>query len=239
MVRAALAELGIDTRSLDPANRQEAGVFLLRGTDDTGEAIVVKIYGRDAHDTQLLATLWHTVWYRRPGSPLTFGRRQQVANEGFVTLLASQAGVSTDIVVTAGVTAEDDALLVLRPLGAPWAQAAPGAADEERLVARLWAAVARLHSVGIAHGQLDAEHIVLVEGDGDPDVGFVDFRRAEVGASDDRLRTDEAQAFVTSVLAIGPQQRWARRPRLSAPKARPPCSPTCNLRCSHRCSVPR
>ena len=91
-VAAALAQLGVDARSLGAADRQQAGLFLVKAEDADGQPLVVKVYGRDAHDTQLLATLWRTVWYREPGSPIWVGRRQQVANEGFVTLLAAQAG---------------------------------------------------------------------------------------------------------------------------------------------------
>jgi glycosyltransferase 2 family protein len=200
-VTAALAELGITARSLDPADRQQRGVFLVRGQDEAGEPLLMKVYGRDAHDTQLLATLWRTVWFRQAGSPLTFGRRQQVANEGFATLLAAQAGVQTDTVMTAGVTAEDDALLVLRPTGTAWARVPDEVGPAE--VTKLWTALARLRDAGLAHGQVDAEHIVIVPGGGGPEIGLVDFRGAAVGASEDQLLTDAAQALVTSALAIG------------------------------------
>ena len=33
-----------------------------------GEPLVVKVYGRDAHDTALVSTLWRTVWYRDAGA---------------------------------------------------------------------------------------------------------------------------------------------------------------------------
>ena len=58
----------------------------------TGEPLVVKVYGRDAHDAALLSTLWRTVWYREPGSPLRLGRLQQVEHEAFLTLLAASGG---------------------------------------------------------------------------------------------------------------------------------------------------
>ncbi len=201
-VSAALGQLGIDARSLGAADRQQTGLFVVKGEDADGP-LLVKVYGRDAHDTQLLATLWHTVWYREPGSPFWVGRRQQVANEGFVTLLAAQAGVMTQDVVTAGVTANDDALLVLRPVGTPWADLGDDV-DQAAIVEKVWEATNRLHDVGITHGQLDAEHIAVIAGDESLEVAVVDFRGAVVAPNPDRLHSDNAQVLVASAKAIGP-----------------------------------
>ena len=67
-VAAALDELGVGVRSLGVADRQPAGVFLVDGEGDDGEPLVVKVYGRDA-DTQLLSSIWRSVWYREAGRP--------------------------------------------------------------------------------------------------------------------------------------------------------------------------
>ncbi len=129
-VQSALAELGVPIRSLGVADRQPAGLFLVDAESESGEPLVVKVYGRDAHDAALLTTLWRTVWYREPGSPVRLGRLQQVEHEAFLTLFARQAGVLTDTVVTAGVAAGDDALLVLASTGRVLADdAAPAEVD--------------------------------------------------------------------------------------------------------------
>ena len=83
----------------------------------TASELIVKVYGRDAYDAALLSTVQRTIWLRRPGSPVGFGRLRQVEHEAFLTLLAGQAGIRTDTVVTAGATETDDALLVLRRTG--------------------------------------------------------------------------------------------------------------------------
>jgi len=204
-VTAALAQLGVDARSVGAAGRQQAGLFVVKAEDPDGEPLVVKVYGRDAHDTQLLATLWRTVWYREPGSPIWVGRRQQVANEGFVTLLAGQAGVRTEKVVTAGVTNRDDALLVLRPLGTLWEDLKDHSHDAT-IVDELWEAANRLHAAGITHGQLDAEHVSVIDDGGGVSVAVVDFRGAEVASSPDRIRGENAQVLVTSAKALGPER---------------------------------
>src|SRR4029079_14940275 len=73
-VRADLAELGVVVARVEPAERQTAGVFVLRAGDETGRPLLVKVYGRDAYDTQVLAKLWRTLWYQGPGPRLRLAR---------------------------------------------------------------------------------------------------------------------------------------------------------------------
>ncbi|MDF2731554.1 MAG: hypothetical protein K0S92_179 [Desertimonas sp.] len=201
LVRSALAQLGVATTWLGPADRQQAGLFVVNATNSEGESLVVKVYGRDAHDAALMSTLWRTVWYREAGSPLRFGRLQQVEHEAFLTLFAGQAGVPTDRVITASSTVEDDALLVLRRRGTIVAES-DVALDDDAIVAELWKLLGTLHAAGIAHGQLDDRHLVVVAGD----VGIIDFRGATVAPSVTQRRTDEVQALVTSTLMIGEER---------------------------------
>ena len=203
-VAAALAELGVDARNPTIADREQAGVFLVDAEDADGRALQVKVYGRDARDSALVATLWRTVWLREPGSPTSPGRLQQVEHEAFLTLLAGQADIRTDTVVTAGATGEDDALLVLRPTGVALGDLSPGERPAD-LLAQVWALVARLHEAGITHGQLDAEHLLVDDGV----VGIADFRGATVAPATGQRRTDEAQALVTTLFLAGEDEALA------------------------------
>jgi uncharacterized membrane protein YbhN (UPF0104 family) len=203
-VRAALAELGVATRRLGAADRQQAGLFLVDAEDEHGDPLVVKVYGRDAHDSALVTTLWRTVWYREAGSPIRLGRLQQVEHDAFLTLLARQAGVPTDTVVTAGATADDDALLVLRPLG-PSVADMPSPPTDAAAPVHVWDLVRGLRRAGIAHGQLDDRHLVPVDGR----FGVRDFRGGTVAPSETQERTDEAQALVSTVLLAGEEAAFA------------------------------
>jgi uncharacterized membrane protein YbhN (UPF0104 family)/tRNA A-37 threonylcarbamoyl transferase component Bud32 len=203
-VRAALDALGVPMSSLGAADRQRAGSFLVRGVATDGRELDVKVYGRDAYDTQLLARLWRTIWYREEGPTPSLSRLQQAEHEAFLTLLARQAGVPTQEVVTAGVTAEDDALLVLRLRGRPLADV-PAEEISDALLDDLWRAVHLLHGSAIAHGQIDPRH-VRVDG---REVTLADLSAASVAPSDDKRRTDQAQALVTSVVVAGPERGLA------------------------------
>ena len=197
-VKAALDELGVATSSLGAADRQPAGVFLVRSSGSDGAGVTVKVYGRDAYDTQLLAQLWRTIWYRQEGAPPTLSRLQQAEHEAFLTLLARQAGVPTQDVVTAGVTSNDDALLVLRLPGTTLADLRPEEVGDETL-RTLWDAVGALHRGGIAHGQIDPLHVAVDGGR----ATLIDLSGATVAPTEDQRRTDQAQALVTSVVVAG------------------------------------
>lgn len=199
----SLAELGVRVRRLGAAERQAAGVFVVEAVDEAGDPLMVKVYGRDAHDTALAATLWRAVWYREQGNGIVLGRLQQVEREAFLTLLAGQAGVPTDRVVTAGETVAGDALLVLRQVGrrGGWRAGGDPGGSGAGLARAAWAALARLHDAGIVHGQVDRDHLVVHDGT----VGLVDFRRGGVAPSDVQRWADQAQLLVATVLAVGEQ----------------------------------
>jgi uncharacterized membrane protein YbhN (UPF0104 family) len=199
-VGAALAELGVTVTRLDPADLQQAGLYLVHASRDDGADLVVKVYGRDAHDSALLSTVWRSVWFREAGSPLRFGRLQQVEHEAFLTLLAGQAGVLTDRVVTAGATADDDALLVLERRGRLVAGAGGDArSDATGTCRQVWGLVRALHGAGIAHGCLDEEHLIGHDGQ----LGVIDLRGSVVAASEAQRRSDEVQALVTTAFLVG------------------------------------
>jgi uncharacterized membrane protein YbhN (UPF0104 family) len=193
-VAAALRELGVSATGLRALRRQVSGVFSLEAQDEAGRPLLVKIYGRDAYDTQLLATFWRTLWYQNGGLSLGSSRIQAVEHEALVTLLAARAQVPCLDVVAAGATAEGDALLVLRGTArSPARDADP---------AGWWRALARLGEARIAHRDLGPETVVLVGGG----PGFADFGRATLTPTADELMTDRAQLLAATAAVAGEER---------------------------------
>ena len=195
-VSAALADLGFDTVEVESARLQTRGVAVMRATKTVGGTLLVKIYGRDAWDGQLLSTIWTFLWYRDESPTLTLSRLQQVEHEAFVTLLAERAAVPVLPVVAAGSVA-NDALLVVETEGEPLS-AITDASDA--MMDDLWRGVGRMHRAGIAHGTLDAERLFLRA---DRTLVIGDFGRATGLASDAEVQADRAQLLVTTALALG------------------------------------
>jgi uncharacterized membrane protein YbhN (UPF0104 family) len=199
-VALALAELGVPALDVRPAELESRGVVLVRATSPDGRPLLVKVFGRDARDGRLLATVWGNLWYRDDTSRLAFSRREQVEHEAFLTLLAEREGVPVTPVVSAGVTSDGDALVVVEAEGTPLSRIDAGTVSEEALRG-LWDALDRLHASGIAHGRIDGTRLLLL-----PDgrsVRIADLAAADRNTTPSLLRADEAQLLAVSALAVG------------------------------------
>jgi len=145
-VTAAVQDLGIAARQLRPAELQPAGVWTVLGEGEDGEPLVIKVYGRDAWDSQLVTQAWRFLWYRHTSARLRPSREGQVEHEGLLLLLASAASVAVPKVRAAGRSQSGDALLVVEPVTE---------AEVAGSLDRLWAALAAAHDAGISPGAID------------------------------------------------------------------------------------
>ncbi len=198
-VAASLRELGVQAEDLRLAEFESKGVVLVRASTPEGRQLVVKVYGRDAWDGQLLTSTWSYLWYRDEAPALTLSRRQQVEHEAFVTLLAERAGVRVSSVVAAGIVGERDSVLVVEGDGRPLQSLAAEEVTDD-LLRGLWRVVDRMHEAGIVHGGLDAQRLFLGS-DGSPGIGG--FQSASAIATPQALLSDRAQLLVTSALLAG------------------------------------
>ncbi len=198
-ISEALGELGVDAVDVREAALQPRGVALALAATPDGRPLLVKIFGRDAWDGQLVAAAWTSLWHRGGGKPAGSGRLQQVEHEAFVTLLAQRGGVPVASVVAAGTADEGDALLVLEADGRPFGSLAPGEVDDS-LLRDYWRTLNELHALGVAHGRLDPERLI-VRPDGSP--GLTDLGAAKVAADRNTLLTDRAQLLVATALSVG------------------------------------
>lgn len=200
-VRRRLDELGVEVTTLSEAELQRAGVFLLDAIDTRARPLEVKVYGRDAWDSQLIAKAWRALWYRDTEA-FTLTRVQQAEHEAFVTLLAAENEVPVHRVVQAGRTAGGDALIVLCKRGVPL-DAAP--VVDPSVIEGLWDSVLTLQAAGFAHGDL-APSMFRVEG---AEVVVDGLAGAVIAATEDQRRVDLAQLLITSALMTGPEQAVA------------------------------
>jgi uncharacterized membrane protein YbhN (UPF0104 family) len=197
-VQAALADLGIDVGSVREAAFATRGVALMEARTGDGRSLLVKHYGRDAWDGQLLNTVWSYLWYRDDTPSITLSRLQQVEHEAFITLLAERGGVPVQPVVAAG-TADEDAVLVLQRDGVSLEETDDADVTDE-LVRGLWRALVRLHEAGITHGAVDGHNVVVLpDGTG----AFAGFGGASAASSPSQLQADRAQLLVTTATRVG------------------------------------
>jgi len=201
-IGAALADLGVEATDLAQAPLEPRGVALATASSPDGRSLLVKVYGRDAWDGQLLTSTWSSLSRRGESPSLGFSRVQQVEHEAFVTLLAEREGVPVLPVVAAGMATKRDALLVSEITGRRFSALGPDEIDDE-LLREMWEAVIQLHDLGIAHHQIGGERFV-VRPDGSPALGGLG--RAEAAAADAEMMADRAQLLVTTALSVGPER---------------------------------
>jgi uncharacterized membrane protein YbhN (UPF0104 family)/tRNA A-37 threonylcarbamoyl transferase component Bud32 len=201
-VRASLAELGLAVGSLEPTAVQTAGVATYGTADMAGRELVVKVYGRDARDSQFLARVWRTLWYRDAGRQIATSRVRQVEHEALCTLAAQRAGVATQDVVAVGGVSSGDAVIVLEKVDGLTLAHLPADAVSDDVLEQAWIGVARLHQARIAHSRIELDRLTV----GDERVVIGDLAAARLGARDSDRAVDVAELLVSTALVVGPER---------------------------------
>jgi uncharacterized protein (TIRG00374 family) len=195
-VTEVLKELGVDATATRDAPLQPRGVALTLASTSEGRPVLVKTFGRDAWDGQLVSAAWYAIWHRgakRVGA----GRLQQVEHEAFLTLAAERGGVPVLPVIGAGEADQGDALLVLDASGRTVSSLDADQVDID-LLRGSWQVLGDLHELGISHGRLNAQTLIVRP---DGSVALTDLGAARIAAPEGALRTDQAQLLVTTALA--------------------------------------
>jgi glycosyltransferase 2 family protein len=202
-VHAALAHLGLVVNDLHLAPKQRVGraVFVGDAGANRREPVPVRVtaLGRDEADAQLLARAWRYLAYRDMVPILFPTRRQQVEYEAYVELLARDGGIAAPRVHLAGATREVAILVEDIPRGTELA-GFPLAKVTDALLGRIWEQVAALHRERVAHGALDAEHVIVGERARPVIVGFAS---ASTNAGTRQMSRDVAQLLGATAAIVG------------------------------------
>lgn len=195
---AQLSKLGIDLQDLNPASTQTWGARTLDAVDSHGRSLVVKVYGTDARDAQVLSRMWRDLWYRDIGPSVPWSRLQQVEHEALVTVLAGAAGVTCPSIVVAATSENGDAVLVTDRRGVDCSTVGVGEITDDVLVA-IWSEIAVLHTAQISHGALDLSAVLL---DGDTAI-LTGFQSGSLSATEARLAIDVVEMLVSMAVIVG------------------------------------
>ncbi|MEZ0448704.1 lysylphosphatidylglycerol synthase transmembrane domain-containing protein [Cellulomonas sp. ICMP 17802] len=203
-VQVALADIGVPTTSVSWAASRTAADVLVAGSD-RGAELLVKVYGRDSWDSQVVGSAWTALTRRGERAHVWGTRRSRVEHEALFTLLAAQAGVPTLDVVAVGTADQGDALLVTSCPRARLDDLDAGLLDDE-LLAGLWRAVVTLNDAGIAHGRIESRTLV-VRADGMAALADFDAAARVVDAGDPLA--DQARLLVVTAVSVGPERALA------------------------------
>jgi tRNA A-37 threonylcarbamoyl transferase component Bud32 len=199
-VRAALTRMGIDTRQLDVGPDQFWGARRFVGTTSEGADIAVKVYGRDATDSQVMAKVWHAMMYR--GSHrVTFTRVQSVQQEALVTIMAGRAEVSVPDVTAAAAPTGEVALLATTRSGTLLADVDDATLLDQDALASLWQQVEAMHVAGVTHGNLGVDSVRV----GETGFGIEDFENGSTVYQESEACLDVVTLLFDTAVKVGPE----------------------------------
>ena len=203
-VARGLEQLATPLTELTVPPTRSWGVRPVLGRTPEGQPVLVKVYGRDATDQQLLAKLWRTLWYREQRRSFTFSRLQSVEREALLTIWAERAGVAVPRVLTAGAPDAELALLVVTTGGRRLDRSRPEEVPDE-LLDQLWRDLSTLHAAGMAHGALTTARI-RVDGD---DLRIEDWSAATLSATSGERARDVVSLLFTTAALVGVERAVA------------------------------
>ncbi|MBZ2194656.1 lysylphosphatidylglycerol synthase transmembrane domain-containing protein [Occultella gossypii] len=206
-VGQALREIGVDAHDLRYLAMNERGQLLVAGVSADGTALLVRVYGRDAWDSQFMTAVGTSLWYRDREPSARVSRLGQVQHEAFATLLAERSGVPVLPIVAAGLAGDRDALLAIRADARPYTFPGDGTdGDADALAAHYWAAVARLHKIGLSHGSLRPSAL-MVRSDGS--AALADLSQARISPTPFLRAADNAGLLIATAMVLGPERAVA------------------------------
>jgi uncharacterized membrane protein YbhN (UPF0104 family) len=203
-VAATLNELGVPAEDAHLVPVQPRTGTAMTARDPEG-ALQVRVLGRDEADAQLLSKFWRFLAYKDGGPTLHLTRLEDVQAEAYALLLAERAHVTVPSVVVAGSAGPGMALIASRPLeGTRLVDADPASVTHAQL-AELWKKVAALHGARVAHGRLNANHVVLTGAcaGADAGVGIDGLELATGAAAAGRRAADVAELLVSTASIVG------------------------------------
>ena len=131
---AALSILGVSVNALDAAPYQTWGVIRFVGRDSDSELVDIKVHGRDAVESRLVAKLWHTLWYRESSTTLGYSRLQAVEHEALITIVADRGRVRVPQLAVVGSPTSEISLISFRGIGTALSEMDPGDLTDDLLI---------------------------------------------------------------------------------------------------------
>ncbi len=200
-IAAAMARLGVPVHGLQVPPSRSWGVRRVLASTSAGDPVLIKVYGRDATDQQLLAKLWRSLWYREQRASFTFSRLESVQHEALLTLWADRAGVTVPEVLTAG-AADDEVALLAVSAGGTRLDHLPDEELTDRVLRSVWEQVARLHAAEIAHGSLDVRAVRVI----DDHVRLEDLGAGTISATASERARDVVELLFSTAVLVGPER---------------------------------
>jgi glycosyltransferase 2 family protein len=200
-VAAALSMLGVQVSALEPAPYQTWGVIRFVGRDSDNGVVDIKVHGRDAVESRLVAKLWHTLWYRESSRTLGYSRLQAVEHEALVTLVASRSGVRVPHLAAVGSPTSEVALISFTGTGTALPELDAVDLTDDLLI-QTWDQVRLMQERSLSNGSLDTSAVHL-----GPDGPIItDFALGSLAADESDQATDVVELLFSLAVLVGEER---------------------------------
>ena len=200
-VAAALSSLGVPVDGLEPAPYQTWGVIRFVGLDSDKEVVDIKVHGRDAVESRLVAKLWHTLWYRESSTTLGYSRLQAVEHEALVTIVADRAGVRVPQLAAVGSPTSEIALISFRGTGTALPEIDPEEITDDLLI-ETWNQVRLMQEGSLSNGTLDTSAVQV----GPEGPIITDFALGALSADESDQATDIIELLFSLAVLVGEER---------------------------------
>jgi glycosyltransferase 2 family protein len=199
-----LQKLGYKAEWLEKINADARGSLPYIVNNSDGSRLFVKVVSKEHRDADSLFKLWRKILFRNIKNEIPYlSVVQKIEHEGFLSTLASKAGVSTPDILGTACDPEGNGYLFYEYIEGKGFDSLKQDEINEKLLLKLWDQVRMLHKARIAHRDMRLANI-FVRKNGDP--MLMDFGFSESYASTELLGRDLAEIFVSLALIISPQQ---------------------------------
>jgi uncharacterized protein (TIRG00374 family) len=204
-VETALKACGVDVASVEPLPLDPEGRSTFRSVMPDGTGLVVRVYASDDRDREVLVRLARWLFVRDAGRE-PYGTNVEAAaeHEMLAMVAAARAGGRVPEPVVAYPVARGEgpsgALVAWADVGGRRLDTVPSEELGEATLADLWQSVSHLHQHRLAHGELRPGNVTV---DPSARAWLTGLVRAELGASDRHLSTDNAELLASLAVQIG------------------------------------
>ena len=209
--------------ALEEAERQVAGVFHVRGVDEEGRPLLVKVYGRDAYDTSSSRGSGAASGTAAPALPIRLGRLEAAEHEALRdTARARGRSPGREVVTAARRSRTTTRCSSCAATQGRWRRSSRESSTMISCEAH-GTALARLADLGVAHQQLDPETVAVASTARSASWTSVRRRSSPTGA---QLVADRARLLMTTAASRGASGNSRSDRRTRAATASATCSPT-------------
>jgi hypothetical protein len=206
-IRDGLERGGLPLQSLDAASVDARGSTPYFGVGTDGTRYFVKALGDDQRSADLLFRVYRWVQRRELGDERPFSSlRRAVEHEAFVALAARDLGIPTPRMRAMAYAEPNAFVLAYEAVAGRSLDGVPPEQITDEVLAGIWAELARLRALRIAHRDLRLANLFL--GD-DGKIWMIDFGFSEVAASDLLLANDVAELVASSSAVVGAERATA------------------------------